>query len=51
MQTQRGVLGMTVKGRILTIRLIEKAKRDPDYAKRLGVKIIQNDEKKAEVEK
>lgn len=40
---------MTVKERVLTIRLIEKAKRDPDFAKKLGVEIINENEKKEEV--
>ena len=37
---------MTVKERILTIRLIEKAKKDPSYAKKLGVEIINENRKK-----
>ena len=30
---------MTVKERILAIRVMEDAERDPAYAKRLGVKV------------
>lgn len=30
---------MTVKERILTIRVMEKAKKDPEFAKKLGIKI------------
>ena len=41
---------MTVKERILKIRLMERAKRDPDYAKQLGVEIV-NKEQKEEVSK
>ncbi len=37
---------MTVKERILTIRLMERTKRNPDYAKQLGVEIIKNEKKK-----
>ena len=42
---QSGVLEMTVKERILTIRLMERAKRDPDYAKQLGVEIVESEQK------
>lgn len=41
---------MTVKERVLTIRLMERAKRDPDYAKQLGVEIV-SEEQKQEVTK
>lgn len=41
---------MTVKERILTIRLMERVKRDPDYAKQLGVEMVVADyEHKEEV--
>lgn len=41
---------MTVKERILTIRLMERAKKDPDYARQLGVEIVvADDEQKEEV--
>lgn len=40
---------MTVKERILTIRLIERTKRDPDYAMQMGIEIV-NDVKKEEVQ-
>lgn len=36
---------MTVKERILTIRLMERVKKDPDYAKQLGVEIVDNEQK------
>ena len=35
---------MTPKERILVIRLIEKAKKYPKYAKKIGVKIEKNKE-------
>lgn len=39
---------MTVRERILTIRLMEKAKWDPEYAKWLGVEIKKNNIEKDE---
>lgn len=42
---------MTVKQRILAIRLMEKAKEDPEYAKRLGIMVVYREEKKKEVHK
>lgn len=33
---------MTVKERVLTIKLIEKMKKDPDYAEQLGLGVTIN---------
>lgn len=42
---------MTVKQRILTIRLAEKAKHDPKYAKRLEIVVICGERKEQEEHK
>ena len=42
---------MTVKERILTIRLIDKAGKNPDCARRLGVEVINHDKVKKGVRK
>ena len=42
---------MTVKERILAIRLIYKAGRNPDYARQLGVETGSTDKGKREVKK
>ena len=41
---------MTARGRILTIRLLEKQQRSPDYAKRIGIQVrmVRKDPKKTE---
>ena len=41
---------MTVRERILAIRLLEKQERNPEYAKRIGiqVQILKKDPKKME---
>ena len=39
---------MTVKERILTIILMERAKRDSDYAKQLGVEMVDADNEQKE---
>ena len=31
---------MTVKGRIITIRLADKMRRNPEYANQIGLKIV-----------
>ena len=44
---------MTPKHKITAIRLMEKIKKNPDYAKHLGIesKINKNDSEKKELEK
>lgn len=37
---------MTVKQRILTIRLMEKMKQEPEYARRLEITILRCGQKK-----
>lgn len=39
---------MTVKQRILTVRLMTKAKQDPRYAKRLKIDVVYGEQKKEE---
>lgn len=39
---------MTVRERMLTIRVMEKAKRDPGYAKQLGIVVNYGKRKKKE---
>lgn len=34
---------MTVKERILTVRLMKKMQRDPEYAARLGIEKVKED--------
>ena len=38
----KGELVMTVRERILTIKLLEKIKNDPGYAEKLGLSISNN---------
>lgn len=47
----KGEKAMTVKERILTIRLIDKAGKNPDCARRLGVEVTEPDKIKKEVRK
>jgi len=41
---------MTVRGRILAIKLLEKQERSPEYAKRIGIQVsmTKKDPKKTE---
>ena len=41
-KTEKGIEKMTVKERVLTIKLMEKMKRDPAYAKQLGLGVVIN---------
>lgn len=39
---------MTVKQRVFTIKVMEKVKQDPEYAKRMGIMVIYSKGKKKE---
>ena len=50
-EVNKGEDKMTVKERILTIRLMDKVKRDYNFANQLGIRIVDRRDEKQEVKK
>ena len=48
-QVNKGGDKMTVRERILTIRLMDKVKRDSNFANQLGIRIVVRKDEKQEV--